>query len=458
MRFWVIPLFLVFLFGCGSATKRKAKEPNYRENDWETKENSANLVNLFYNSFWSKSFNEIFDSPSGASNFSKKYFLPEKRFKTYRGEPKFFCKKYEVDGYASPVLSVSASKDYRTKKLNFSGVSFGYLGSECKYMNLPFRYYETNLIHYGAVFVKDAKTLRNMFLDIGVPLTICHEGGLDKARMGYYNSHWSESEGKKTYHCFLGKNHQMQFRVDYGVLSSFSIDAIKLTEEEKYMSFSEVFRNRFQNKKYFIETFQSMQRSEQSSKAHASREMGASEYYNKKARIKKRASERRMSKSMFKSMNQAMSKTFQEQKQFEDIAAQRMEEIARYESRFVNSRVSNRKTSQGAGGSSGGSPLTLTSTSVEKPKQQPKKDCVPRGIYGAINKELKDGPISKKHGKPWCDWHKWKKSRDDYAAKKKAGQKCPARVPENHCAVTGYGREHCRTVAKRKGGSCTVSK
>jgi len=451
-------LFFCTLVACGSATRRKAKEPNYRENDWETKENSANLVNLFYNNFWSKSFIEIFgsDDPSVASD--RKIYLPEKRFKTYRGEPKHFCKKYEVDGYASPVLSLSAGKDWRTKKLNFSGASFGYLGSECKYMNLPFRYYETNLIHYGSIFVKDAKTLRNMFLDVGVPLTICHEGGLDKARMGYYNSHWSESEGKKTYYCFLGKNIQMQFKVDYGVLSSFSFGGFRLSESEKYMSFSEVFRNRFQDKKYVIETYQKMKSSEQSSKARAAREMGTSHYYNRKARIKKRASEDRMSKTMFKSMNQAMNKTFQEHKQFEDIQAQRMEEIARYESRFISADSRDRKSSRNSRGSSGGSPLTLTSNSVKKNEVQPRRDCVPRDVYGAINKELKNGPISKKHGKPWCDWHKWKKSRDDYAAKKKAGRKCPPRVPESHCALDGYGRDHCRTAPKKKGGSCSISK
>lgn len=447
-------LFLVVI-SCTSATKRKIREPRYSESTWTTEPNTSNLINMFYTKFWNKSFNELYSQSDKAKYSAKTILLPDVAFKS-DGRVRHFCAAHKVDGEPSPVLKVSFNKDYK-KNLKFNGVTLGIAGSRCKYFNLPGRHPWYTKIDDGVIYVKDAATLKRKLVEVGVPLLFCHEGAMDKVRMGYYNTHVTEADGKKSFVCALegkkknkGYGTYLNFTVDYGVLSKFSMGGFDLTEHEKKMSFKDIFFERFKNQSYLEKVEKEIDRSYYNSKANARRHISKSKHYNRSARSHRRKIEAGRARAFSKSLARGTSKVFDPNDPIEKRKRKTMSDIAAYKSSMRTSRATSPKRS-----SSGGKGLTLTSTSAPEVKPQPKReDC--RMPHGDAIK----GPYAP-DGKKWCGYENIMKNAAKHRAmvkKRNNPKNCPIPIAKDVCAQDGYGRDHCRTTPKGKHGSCVTGK
>ncbi|TNF30587.1 MAG: hypothetical protein EP319_04580 [Deltaproteobacteria bacterium] len=459
MRFWLIPLTFVLLVGCGSETKRKITDPRDTGNKWEKTENSAVFVNQFITRFWNKSYNELF------SNGEKQVILtPHSKYKLYRGEPKHYCKSesYMLDGDPVPLLHVR--KGLYGKAIG--GVWFGFSHNCNDYFSTPqlmWRHTRYTKIHDGAIFVNDADTLKKMLVDAGVPLFFCHEGASDRHRIGYYNSHISDSDGMKSFRCVLsaqlseGKgsiNYNtmdstiLEFMVDFGVFSRFRISGLDLTDSEKNLSFREVFRRRFTEKKYLQDLEKMIAFLEQRDFVNAQKNFAESKSLNRETRAYQRNLEKGTWSRILKNAANSMEQSRQEQQMYDRKRQKVYSDILDYKNRWSGGG-SSRKSKKRISGSvepvetkSGGMPVISSEkkegTTIEA------EDCESPGIGAKGAENMNAGPYSPS-GKKWCGYSHYMGTLE--RAKAKKAPKCSP-VPKDHCPSEGWGRDHCRTSAK----------
>ncbi|MCO4756283.1 MAG: hypothetical protein KC478_17515 [Bacteriovoracaceae bacterium] len=453
-KFISITLLFLLVVSCSSSTKRKIREPRYSESKWTTEPNTANLINMFYSKFWNKSFNELYESSSKTKYSPRTILLPDQAFKS-DGRVSHFCAAHKVDGEPSPVFVVNFKKDYK-KNIVFNGINLGVAEERCKYFSMPSRTSNYKKIDDGAIYVKDAATIKKMLVEVGVPLLFCHEGSMDKVRLGYYNTHVTKSEGKKSFRCALeGKQKNkalgtyISFSVDYGVLTSFSMGGLKLSNFEKKIPFKDVFYNRFKSQSYIRELQKEIARSYNRSQAHANKTIGQSKHYNRQARSHQRKIEAGRARAFSKSLAKGTSNVFDPNDPIEKAKRKTMSDIAAYQNSMRTSRASSRKKN------SSGSNLTLTSTSAPEVKPQPKSENCKMAQGHAVK-----GPYAP-DGQKWCGYEGILKREEERKALVKSQtnpKNCPMPIAKDVCAQDGYGKDHCRTTPKGKYGSCVTGK